>query len=137
MEFSKSWKSSKNPDKQRKYVYNAPLNIRGNMMVSPLSKDLRQKYGTRSVRIRTGDKIKFTRGQFKGKEGKVERVDVSRYRVHIDTAQVVRKDGTKSSYPVHPSNVMIIELNLSDKRRFKATAPEKKPVKKAVAEKTA
>ncbi|MBU2406429.1 MAG: 60S ribosomal protein L26, partial [Nanoarchaeota archaeon] len=29
----------------------------------------------------------------------------------------IRKDGTKAFYPIHPSNLMITELFLEDKKR--------------------
>lgn len=130
--FSNSWKSSTKPNKQRKYVYNAPSHIRGKLMASPLSKELRKKFSTRSVRIRTGDTVKILRGQFKGKEGKVERVDLGRLRINVEKVEIIKKDGNKVAYPIHPSNVMIIEANTEDKRRFKTSgkADEKKKTAK-------
>ena len=70
-EFSTSWIGSKQPRKQRKYRHNAPLHIKSKMMGSHLSKELRKKYGTRSVRIRKGDEVKIMIGKFKGKTGKI------------------------------------------------------------------
>lgn len=117
--FSKSWKSSKNPNKQRKYVFNAPSHIRGKLMASPLSKELRKQHSVRSLRIRTGDIVKILRGQFKGKEGKVDKVDLGRLRINVEKVEMIKKDGSKVAYPIHPSNVMIIEASAQDKRRFK------------------
>jgi large subunit ribosomal protein L24 len=138
-EFSTSWKASKQPRKQRKFRFNAPLHIRGRMIISPLSKDLRKKYGMRSLRVKKGDKVKIMRGQFKGKEGKVDKVDLKKYKIIIDKAEVVKKDGSKTFYPIDPSNVMIIDANSDDKKRFaksessvkkENTASVEKPVKK-------
>ena len=42
-------------------------------MSAKLSKELRAKQNIRSVRVRTGDKVKILRGQFKGKTGVVEK----------------------------------------------------------------
>jgi large subunit ribosomal protein L24 len=127
--FSASWNASKQPRKQRKFRFNAPLHIRGRMIISPLSKDLRKKYGMRSLRVKKGDKVKIMRGQFKGKEGKVDRVDLKKYKIIIDKAEVVKKDGSKTFYPIDPSNVMIVDANSDDKLRFaqKESKP-KKPV---------
>lgn len=117
--WSKSWKSSKKPKKQRKYVYNLPLHIRKAVLSATLSKDLRKKHGKKSMPTRTGDKVKVLRGQFKKKTGKISKVDLKRIRIHIEGVENVKKDGSKVPYPVHPSNVMIMELNMDDKERKK------------------
>ena len=77
--FSTSWKSSKQPRKQRKYVYNAPNHIKKKLVSTTLSKELRKNYGKRNVPIRKGDKIKVLRGQFKGKTGEVTKVDLKNF----------------------------------------------------------
>ena len=50
--FVTSWKASKQPRKQRKYRYNAPIQTLGKMLSSHLSKELRTKIGKRSMPIR-------------------------------------------------------------------------------------
>ncbi|MFW6449424.1 MAG: 50S ribosomal protein L24 [Nanoarchaeota archaeon] len=127
--FSKSWKKSGKAEKQRKYVYNAPYHIRGKLMQSPLSKELRKKYNKRSVRVKTGDKVKILRGQFKGKEGKIESVDLGKYRVYVEKIELIKKDGTKTPYPIHPSNVMLTDLDQDDKKRFKRLTQQSKTTK--------
>jgi len=116
-EFSRAWKSSKQPRKQRKYRHNAPLHIKQKFIHAHLSKDLKKKYNRRNIGLRTGDKVKVMRGQYKKKEGKVERVDLKRTKVYITGIENTKKDGTKTMYPIDPSNLMIVELNLSDKKR--------------------
>lgn len=116
-EFSKAWNASKKPSKQRKYVANAPLHIKGNFLNSHLSKDLREKYATRSIRVKKDDKVKLMRGTHKGKTGKVERVSVKDSKVYITGIESIKLDGSKTQYPIKPSNLMIIELNLNDKKR--------------------
>ena len=74
--FSTHWKSSTQVRKQRKYRYNAPLHILGKFLHSPLSKELRKEYGIRSLRVRTGDKVKIMRGNYKGTVGKILTVNV-------------------------------------------------------------
>ncbi len=118
--FVKSWNRSKQPRKQHKYRYNAPLNIKSKFLGSHLSKQLREKYKKRSIVIRKGDSIKVLRGQFKGKTGKIERVDIKKCKVYITGIEVAKKDGTKALYPIHPSNLIINELNLDDKKRKKS-----------------
>ncbi|GIU69296.1 MAG: hypothetical protein KatS3mg002_0532 [Candidatus Woesearchaeota archaeon] len=128
--FSKSWNSSKKPNKQRKFRYNAPLHIKGEFLNVHLSKDLRNKYKMRAVRVRVGDKVRILRGQFKKQEGKVEEVDVKRSVIYVSKIEHVKRDGTKARYPIQPSNVMIIELNTDDKKRFKQRNVTKKALSK-------
>jgi len=111
-------KSSKSPRKQRRALFNAPLHVRSKAVVSHLSGDLHKKYGRRSLRVRSGDKVKVLRGQFRGKAGKVERIDTKKGRAFVNGVESVKKDGSKVLYPVHSSNLLIIELNLSDKKRI-------------------
>jgi len=110
---------TKQPRKQRKFLHNAPLHLRSKIMAATLSENLREKYGVRNLPIRVGDKVKVMRGDFKGKEGKVMEVDLKRYRIHIEGVTQKKTDGTEVYYPVHPSNVMIVELNLDDEKREK------------------
>ena len=129
-EFSAAWKSSSQKRKQRKYRWNAPLHIKKNMMASHLSAELRKKHTKRAAVVRKDDKVKIMRGQFKGLTGKVDRVDVKRQNVFVRGAEGAKKDGTKTFYPLHPSNLMILELNLSDKRRVESLARGTKEQKK-------
>lgn len=84
-----------------------------------LSKELRAKHHKRNITVRKEDTVKVLRGQFKGKTGKVERVDLKKTKLYITGIEVSKKDGTKSFFPFEPSNLMIIELNLEDKKRVK------------------
>jgi large subunit ribosomal protein L24 len=115
--FSRTWKSSKQPRKQRKYIANAPLHIKRKLLSCHLSKELIKKYTKRNINIKKGDKVKVLRGNFKSKIGKIERVLVKKSRVYIENCQTTKNDGTKVYYPIHPSNLVITELNLTDKKR--------------------
>ncbi|MFH1506414.1 MAG: 50S ribosomal protein L24 [archaeon] len=116
--FSKSWNSSKQPRKQRKYIANAPLHIKSKFLHAHLEKELRDKHQRRSFRVITGDKVKVMRGQFRGKEGKVERVDMKKGRVYVTKVEKEKIDGSKMMYPLQPSNLLITELKLDDKKRI-------------------
>ncbi|MBT5022103.1 50S ribosomal protein L24 [Candidatus Woesearchaeota archaeon] len=118
--FSLSWKSSKQPRKQRKYKANVPLHLKRKFLSAHLGKELREKYKRRNFPLVSGDKVKIFTGQFKGKEGKIDRVALKRGRVYITGIERARKDGSKSMYPFQPSNLLIIELNLKDKKRKEA-----------------
>ena len=115
--WSRSWKKSKQPRKQRKYVYNAPLHIRHKFLSAHLSKELIKKYNKRSIPLRKGDKVKIVRGQFKGKGGKIENADPKKLAVNITGIEKIRRDGGKSFIPIKASNIVITELNLEDKKR--------------------
>ncbi len=115
--FSTSWKASKRPGKQRKYLANAPINLKKKFMSANLSKELRKRYGKRNVTLRKGDTVKIMRGKFKKKTGKVIDVDRKRKRVEIEGMQVKKQDGSKTNIKFNPSLLQIIELNLEDKKR--------------------
>lgn len=115
--FSTSWKESSQARKQHKFRYNAPLHIKQKLLHVHLSADLRQKYHTRNVQVRKGDKIKVVRGQWRKKEGKVEKVNLKKEKVFVTGVEIIRKDGTRVLTPLTPSNLMIIDFDLSDKKR--------------------
>ncbi len=117
--FSSSWKSSKKAKKQRKYRYNAPLHIKQKFIHAHLSKELRKKYKTRSLSLKKGDKIKVLRGQFKKHIGNVERINLRKTKAYVSGIEITKKDGSKTTYPIDPSNLIITELNLDDKMRQK------------------
>lgn len=124
--FSKHWKSSKNARKQRKYARNAPLHLKKKFMSCNLSKELRDKHGMRNIPLRKGDKVKVMVGQFKNLNGKVNDIDRKKIRAYVEGAEFVKKDGTKRFYPMHPSNLQIIELMLDDKKRKTGKIKENK-----------
>ncbi len=108
---------SRKPGKQRLALYKAPLHVRQKLMTAPLSKELREKYGVRNLPVRKGDKVRIVRGDFKGHEGAVVRVDLRKLRIFIDGVTVKRQDGTPRFVPIHPSKVVIVALDLKDKWR--------------------
>lgn len=108
--FSKSWKESKQPGKQRKYRANAPLHIRKKFVSVHLSKDLRKKIGKRNIAVKKDDKVKIMRGKFKGKEGKIMKVDTKKSKVTIEGMNVSKMDGSKANVKFQPSNLQIIEI---------------------------
>ena len=110
---------SKQPRKQRKALYNAPAHARGKHLSATLSKDLRADLGKRSLPLRTGDKVRVLRGDFKGHEGEVLGVDYGSYKVTIEEVTLSKPDGTATFLPVDPSNLVIIDADLSDDRRIK------------------
>tara|TARA_Y100000310_G_scaffold167546_2_gene167361 strand:+ start:6872 stop:7366 length:495 start_codon:yes stop_codon:yes gene_type:complete len=128
-EFSKAWKSSKRPGKQRKYVANAPLHIKRKFLNANLSKDLRKKHNKRSISLRKGDVVKIMKGKFKGKRGKITEINLKNSKIIMEGIQVKKQDGSKANIKLQPSNLQIIELNIEDKKRLKNEVKSTKKIK--------
>ena len=123
-------KRVKNPGKQRKRLFNAPAHIRHKLMSAPLSHELTASRGAKTLPVRRGDTILIKRGDNKGFEGKVSRVDLKAYRIYIEGLTREKVDGTNIFLPIHPSKVEIRNLNLDDKWR-KNILDRKAPAEKA------
>ena len=107
------------PGKQRKRLYQAPLNERYKRFSAPLSSKLKESHSTNSVPVRNGDTVMIMRGDLKGSEGKVTQINRKKYRIFVEGATREKVDGTTTFIPIHPSKVMITRLNLDDKWRKK------------------
>lgn len=105
------------PRKQRKRLFTAPKHLKAKFLSAHLSKELREKYKTRSFRVRKGDTVKVMRGKFKGKIGKVERVNLKKGLVYVAGVEVMKKLGRKVLVGIRPSKLLILEL-FQDTRRF-------------------
>ena len=124
-------------------MHQAPLHERYKRFSAPLSLKLKESHNTTAVPVRTGDTVKIVRGDRKGVEGKVSRVDRRKYRILVEGVTREKVDGTTTQIPIHPSKVMITRLNLDDKWRRKilerkgAVEKAKMPEEKIVEEKKA
>lgn len=125
-QFSKTWKSSVQPRKQRKYRYNAPINTQRKFITVNLSKELREKHETRNTKVRKGDKIKVLRGNYRTKTGTVDRVLATKQKIYVTGIELTKRDGSKTKVPLNPTNLQIIELKLDDKKRKEKLTPNKK-----------
>ena len=121
------------PTKQRKMLYQAPDHIRYRLFTAPLSPELRASHGVKALPIRSGDSVRVMRGDKKGFEGKITRIDRKKYRVYVEGLTREKVDGTTIFVPVHPSKVMITRLILDDKWR-KKILERKKAARKKVEE---
>ena len=119
---------------RNKQIYRATNQFRGKQAGSHLSKQLRQKYGQRSVRILNGDTIKVIRGEFKGVDGKVVKVSTAKHTIAIEGVKKQKRKGDKIDVYIDSSNVVITNLNTDDK--WRTVRLEKKPKAKIKAEKT-
>ena len=123
-EFSTTWKSSKQPRKQKKYLAKAPLHIRKKFVKINLSKELRNKHEKRNIQVKKDDIVKIMRGKYKGKKGKILEVKLKISKVVVEGIQVKKQDGSKANVNLRPSNLQIIELNLDGRKKL-IKGPEK------------
>lgn len=122
-------KPTTKPSKQRKILHQAPDHLRHKLFAAPLSPELKAEYGVNAVPVRSGDTVRVMRGDHKGFEGKITRVDKKKFRLYVEGLTREKVDGTTIFVPIHPSKVMITRLNLDDKWR-KATLERKREARK-------
>ena len=125
--------------KQRKEYFNAPIHKKRKWMAAHLEENLLLKYDLRRVPVVKGDTVRVMRGSYKGHEDKVAGVNTKKRYVEIEGLTITKADGKKIAKPIHPSNLLIIKLNLTDKwRRYKLerglTEETKKEIEKEAEE---
>jgi large subunit ribosomal protein L24 len=118
------------PTKQRKRLYQAPAHVRHRLLAAHLSPELRATHIAKSIPVRSGDTIRVMRGDHKGFEGKITRIDLKKYRVYMEGLTRDKVDGSTIFVAVHPSKLMITRLNLDDKWRKRILERKQKPQKK-------
>ena len=118
------------PSKQRKRLFQAPAHVRHKLLAAHLSPELRGSHMVKSFPVRTGDTVRIMRGDHKGFEGKISRVDLKSYRIYVEGLTREKVDGTTIFVPVHPSKVIVTHLNLDDKWRKEILETKKEAFKK-------
>jgi len=115
------------PTKVRNYqIYRATYNTRSKQLGSHLSKDLQKKYGKRSIRITLGDTVKVIRGEYRGVDGKVSKIEMAGSSIAIEGIKKEKSRGEKFDILIPASNVVVTGLNLDDHWR-KTKLQGKKP----------
>lgn len=94
-----------------------PKHQRDKMVGAVLEDSLRKQYGRKNIRVVKGDSVRVMRGEYKGVEGKVEKVNTEHATFHIEGVQREKIRGGQVKVPIHSSNVMVISLNLDDDYR--------------------
>ncbi|KAF2833261.1 ribosomal protein L24 [Ophiobolus disseminans] len=102
--------------KSRKAHFSAPSSVRRVIMSAPLSKELREKHGVRSIPIRKDDEIMVVRGSNKGREGKVSSVYRLKYCIHVTGIVREKSNGQSVPIPLAPSKVVVTKLKLDKDR---------------------
>ncbi len=115
------------PTKMRnQQIYRAPYAVRSKQSSGPLSKELRKKYGKRSIRITTDDTVKIIRGEYKGIDGKVTKISLEKNSIAIEGIKKEKLKGDKIDVYIPTSNVLITSLSTDDHWR-KSKLEGKKP----------
>jgi large subunit ribosomal protein L24 len=114
-----STKTVTKPSRQRRMLYQAADHIRHRIFAAHFSPELRASHLVKTFPVRSGDTVRVMRGDHKGLEGKVTRIDKRKYRIYVEGLTREKVDGTTIFMPIHPSKVMITNLNLDDKWRKK------------------
>ena len=116
---------SRQPRRQRKAMFTADSFERRRRMSVPLSKELRTRYGRRSIPLRKGDTVRILSGSYVGREERVAKVDRRSYSVTLDNVTGKTADAKLKPLPIRPSHLVLTRLNLSDPwRRRVLKVPE-------------
>jgi len=118
-------KTTSQPDKQRKMIWNASGSRVNRLLSAPLSSGLQSRHGVKSLPVRKGDTVRIVRGDFTGIEGKVTEVDRARYRLYVEGVTRDKVSGTSTKMTVHASKVQITNLSLEDRWRSKSIEKRK------------
>ncbi len=103
------------PTKVRNYqIYRATYTTRSKQLGSHLSKDLQKKYGKRSIRITLGDTVKVVRGEYRGIDGKVSKIEVAGSNIAIEGIKKEKARGDKFYIFFQSYNFVLSGLNLVD-----------------------
>ncbi|MFB6191026.1 MAG: 50S ribosomal protein L24 [Candidatus Nanohaloarchaea archaeon] len=116
--WSRHWNSSTKPSKQRKYRRNAPQHVKDKLVSANVSPELREELGTRSISLRTGDRVEVMRGDDSGVSGIVSDIDRDSEKVYVDGIEHEKVDGTMKEKALRPSNLQVQALNIEDERRL-------------------
>jgi large subunit ribosomal protein L24 len=84
---------------------------------SNLSNDLKKQYNKRSTTVIKGDTVKIMRGEYKGVEGKVEKINTGKGKLSIEGVQREKIKGGQVKVQIHASNVILSSLKLDDNYR--------------------
>jgi len=98
-------------------LHNAPLHKKRKWISSHLAENLLLKYDRRSLPVVKGDTVKVMRGNYRGHEDKISKVNVRDQTVEIEGVTITTAKGTKLAKPIHASTLLITKLNVTDKWR--------------------
>ena len=103
---------------RNKQIYYATMKTASSQLSCLLSKNLRKKYGKRTIRVLEGDSVKVIRGEFTGVDGKVTKVSSADGGLSIEGVKKEKLKGEKYDVYIHTSNIEVTALNTDDKWRI-------------------
>ena len=103
--------------KSRKAHFGAHSNLKYKLMSANLSKELRDKYGVRSLPVRRDDEVQVVRGHYKDSKGKVNTVYRKRWCLYIEKVSETKQNGANIRIPINASNCVITKLKLTPDRQ--------------------
>ena len=87
------------------------------LVCSNLADNLKKQYNKKSTSVVKGDTVRIMRGEYKGVEGKVEKINTDKGKLSIDGVQREKIKGGQVKVLIHASNVKISSLNMDDNYR--------------------
>jgi len=84
------------------------MHSRHKFLSAHLGRELREKYRTRSLPVRKGDRVRILSGDFKKLEGDVLSIDTKNRLIEIQGVSVTKADGSQVPNPIRSSNVMLL-----------------------------
>jgi large subunit ribosomal protein L24 len=93
------------------------MHERKKMLKARLDEFLQEEYGLRSLVIKKGDLVRIMRGQFRDTESKVTLVSYKKGIVYLDNTTITKADGKEAVVPIHPSNLMLVKLEMDEERK--------------------
>lgn len=102
--------------KSRVAHFSAPSHIKYKLMSANLSKDLREKYGIRSLPVRRDDEVLIVRGGQADVTGKITEVYRKKRAIYVEKAVKYSRKGAVLKFPIDPSNVVLTKLKLTPDR---------------------
>ena len=78
------------------------LVIKNPTVCSHLSEDLKKQYKKRSTSVIKGDTVKIIRGEYKGVEGKVEKINTGKGKLSIEGVQREKIKGGQVKVQIMP-----------------------------------
>jgi large subunit ribosomal protein L24 len=87
------------------------------LVCSNLSDNLKKQYNKKSTSVVKGDTVRIMRGEYKGVEGKVEKINTNKGKLSIEGVQREKIKGGQVKVLIHASNVKISSLNMDDNYR--------------------
>lgn len=107
------------PALNRKAKRTTPYHLRKKHFNVHLNKELREKYGFRSIPVRKGDTVLILRGKYAGLQKKVSSLSLKKRKIQIENVKTTKTDGTEIFHYIEPSNVLLMGLGKIDTGRQK------------------